>query len=246
MSFIQVDANRFTQDELIEYVRMLISSGKEVDEHPITDPIALKYLKTLESDADELESTQKSIRDDEKSKMLIEADRVRDRALSVFRRLMQVYELSEDNSPEAIAYEYLDSLWRKKYDPLPFLSLSVETEGIDDLLFDLSADKYASHIKTLDLEKAVTKIRESNREFKVICGDNPEEQTMKPTYDARTLRIELTETVKLYVNYVKTLAEATDQKGIQQLYKSITATSSHFRELLAARHSGTQPDVMKA
>lgn len=238
MPFIQIDLNRFTQEELIEYVRMLISSGKEVGENPITNPIALKYLKTLEQDANELESTQKNIRDDEKNKKLIEADRVRDRALSVFRRLMQVNELSDDNTPEAIAYEYLNELWMKKYEPLPFLSLTVETGGIDDLLFDLSASNYVTHLKTLNLEKAVKKIKESNELFKAICGDNPEQQTIKPTFDARALRIELIETVKLYENYMRSLVEASDDKEIQLLYKGITATARHFYDVLSARHSG--------
>ena len=170
----------------------------------------------------------------------MEADRVRDRALSVFRRLMQVYELSEDNSPEAIAYEYLNELWMKKYDPLPFLSLMVETEGIDDLLFDLNADRYSRHIETLKLKDTVKKIKEANDAFKTLCGDHPQEQSMKPTYDARALRIELIETVKLYVNYVKTVAETSDSGGVQHLYKGIVATTTHFNELLAARHSGKQ------
>lgn len=240
MAFTQTDPNRLTQDELIEYVRMLITSGKAEERNPITNPIALKYLQTLEKDVNELENTQVHIRHDEKNRQLIEADRVRDRALSVFRRLMQVYELSEDNTPEAVAYEYLNELWTKKYDPLPFLSLMVETEGIDDLLFDLSADRYSRHLETLKLKEAVKKIKVANDAFKVLCGDHPREQTMKPTYDARALRIELTETVNLYVNYVKAVAETSDSEGLQQLYKSIVATTTHFNELLAARHAGKQ------
>jgi len=243
MAFTQTNPNRLTQDELIEYVRMLISSGKAEEANPITNPIALKYLNILEMDANELESTQVHVLHDDQNRQLMEADRVRDHALSVFRRLMQVYELSEDNTPEAVAYEYLNELWTKKYDPLPFLSLMVETEGIDDLLFDLSADRYSRHLETLKLKEAVKKIKVANDAFKALCGDHPREQTMKPTYDARALRIELIETVTLYVNYVKMMTETSDTEGLQQLYKGIVATTTHFNELLAARHAGKQMET---
>lgn len=246
MAFIQLDTDRLNLEELLEYVRMLVTTGKNEGKYLVTNPIAQKYLQTLESDANELESTHHFMRNDEKNRSLMEADRVRDRALSVFRRLMQVYELSEDNSPEAIAYEFLDTLWMKKYDPLPFLSLMVETQGIDDLLFDLSAERYARHIRTLKLEEAVEKIRKSNEEFKVICGDETEDQSIKPTYDARALRIELTETVNLYLNYVRAMAETSDDKGIGHLYKSIAATTDRFREKLTARHSGIEVDAVNA
>lgn len=241
MAFVELDYNRLTHEELIEFVRMIVSAEK-AENTPLEDPIVLKYLRTLESDARELEATHRAVRSDEKNKQLQEADRVRDRALSVFRRMMQVYELTEDNSPEAIAYEYLDSLWMKKYETLPYLSLMVETSGIDDLLLDLNTEKYSQHIHTLNLGESVMKIKKANDAFKLISGDGSTEKEMKPTYDARALRIELIETLKLFVNYVKALAEASDNKNLQKLYKSIQQTSSQYSGQLTARHAGNPLD----
>lgn len=242
MAFVELDYNRLTQDELIEFVRLIAAEGK-AENLKIEDPIVLKYLQTLESDAGELESTHAVITNDEKNKHLQEADRVRDRALSVFRRLMQVYELTDDNSPEAIAYEYLDSLWMKKYETLPYLNLMVETTGIDDLLFDLNTEKYSQHIHTLNLVESVMKIKKANDAFKLISGDSSAVNDMKPTYDARALRIELIETLKLFVNYVKALAESSDNKSMQQLYKGIQQTTSKYSGQLTTRHAGNQLDI---
>lgn len=235
MHITELDYNRLTQDELIEFVRM-IAAADNAENVTVTDPIALKYLRTLGSDADELENATAAVRSDEKNKQLIEADRVRDRALSVFRRSMQVFELTEDNSPEAIAYEYLDTLWTKKYETLAYLSLMVETEGIDKLLFDLNTDKYEPHVHTLNLQEHVQKIKKANDAFKIICGDTTED--VKPMYDARALRIELIETLKLFVNYVKAIAKSSDDKSMQQLYKTISQTSSEYAEQLTVRHGG--------
>lgn len=235
---MQVNTKRLRRKELIEFVRMLIAESTENIGAPITDPISLKYIETMQNEAAELEKASQKIDSDEKNQQLIEADRVRDRALSVFRRLMQVYELSEDQSPEAIAYEYLNALWMKKYDPLPYLSLAVETEGIDDLLFDLRTEKYAKHLTTLNLEESVAKIKEANEAFKTVYGENPEENEIKPTFDARILKTELMDTIKQYIDYIKVTSETSDNKEAMQLYKVILSTVSKFNEQLAQRHSG--------
>jgi len=147
---------------LIEFVRLLIDSVKNNLEINIEDPIALKYFETLERDAAELESTNKVVLSDEKNKLLLELDRQRDKHLLIFRRLMQVHELSDDNSPEAVAFEALNNLWLKKYETLPYLNLAIETTGIEDLLFDLSTNKYIDHIETLNLSGTVENIKVVN------------------------------------------------------------------------------------
>lgn len=237
MAFVELDYSRLTQEELTEFVKMIVSAGKDED-LTIENPIVLKYFQTLEEDANELEETYLSIRSDEKNKQLQEADRVRDRALSVFRRMMQVYELTEDNTPEALAYEYLDALWMKKYETLPYLSLMVETTGIDDLLFDLNTDKYLPHVQTLKLEDSVRKIKQANDAFKIICCDEPEE-AMKPTYDARALRLELIQTLQYFVEYLKVLSQSSDNKSIHHLYKSIQQISTQYAQQLTVRHAGS-------
>ena len=238
MNLTQLNAKRLTQEELIEFVRLLIDSAKNKLEVEVEDPIALKYLETLKKDSDELEDTNKAVLSDEKNKLLLELDRQRDKHLLIFRRLMQVHELSDDNSPEAIAFEKLNDLWMKKYETLPYLNLAVETTGIEDLLFDLSTNKYSDFIDTLSLSETVEHIKVSNDKFKIIYSEIAGQNSFKPTYDARSLRIELTETVVLYVNYVKVLAESSASKEMTALYRGINDTSQAYFKQIAERHSG--------
>lgn len=237
MNLTQLNAKRLTQEELIEFVKLLIDSAKNKIEIAIEDPIALKYLETLERDSAELESTNKAVLSDEKNKLLLELDRQRDKHLLIFRRLMQVHELSDDNSPEAIAYEELNDLWMKKYETLPYLNLAVETTGIEDLLFDLSTNKYTDHIEKLNLSETVENVKVANDKFKIIYSEIAE-NSYKPTYDARSLRIELTETVVLYMNYVQALAESSANKEMVILYNGIKETSKAYFKQIAERHSG--------
>lgn len=238
MNLTQLNAKRLTQEELIEFVWSLIDSAKNKPEVKIEDPIALKYLETLEKDVTELESANKAVLSDEKNKLLLELDRQRDKHLLIFRRLMQVHELSEDNSPEAIAFEALDDLWMKKYDTLPYLNLAVETTGVEDLLFDLSTNKYSEHVETLNLSETVENIKVANDKFKIIYSEIAAQNSYKPTYDARSLRIELTETVVLYMNYVRALADSSANKEMAILYNVLKETSQAYFKQIAERHSG--------
>lgn len=238
MTSTQLNAGRLTQGELIEFVRSLIDSAKNKLEINLEDSIALKYLETLEKDANELESTNLAVLSDEKNQQLQELDRIRDKYLLIFRRLMQVYELSDDNSPEAVAYEKLNDWWMKKYDTLQYLNFAVETTGIDNMLFDLSANEYAGYIDTLKLDEALDNVKISNDKFKIIYGEITDHAVVKPIYDARALRIELTETVVLYINYVKAMADSSENKEMKQLYKGIKDTYQAFRKQIGERHSG--------
>ncbi|MDD3789544.1 MAG: DUF6261 family protein [Petrimonas sp.] len=228
---------RFTQSELIEFVNALVNSTKSALSDSLTDAIAKKYLQKMEIDANELESTRATILKSETSKQILEADRVRDRALSVFRRLMQVYELSEDNSPEAIAYEELNELWTKKYEALPYLNLAVETSGIEDLLFDLSTSKYTANIQALNLKDAVEKIRKANEEFKQIYDTSSDENQKRSNYDARALHLDLMETLQQYDDYVNALSRSSENnKEMVALQNVLQETKKNHLNYVSNRH----------
>lgn len=211
-------------NELINFARELTTTSLSDFKASTDDPIVKKYLETISSITDELEQALANIHRNEVNLKTLEADRVRDRALSVFRRLMQTYEMSEDNSPEAIAYDVLNELWMDKYDPLPFMSLNVETRGIDELVFDLSSSKYADYMKTLKLEDALTSIKNANESFKQMVGEDHQTDKLKPNYDARELKKELFETIEQYGAYVNNLSELQDHKDMQRLSKILADT----------------------
>lgn len=224
---------------MIAYARELAALEKTDGNHLITDAIALKYLQTLGSDADELENTHATALGDKGNKQLMDADRVRDKALLVFRRLMQIYELSEDNSPEAISYEKLNNLWLARYEALPYLSLAVETEGIDNLLLEITTSRYANDLKTLKITESLKKIKETNEAFKGVYADVvPNEQKAQPVYDVRLLRMEMIKTIELFIGYVKAIAAGPDDKEMQLLLKKITQTTESYSGQLASKHSG--------
>lgn len=211
-------------NELINFARELTTSSLSDFKATTDDPIVKKYIETISSIADELEQALANIHSNEITLKTLEADRVRDRVLSVFRRLMQTYEMSEENSPEAIAYDVLNELWMDKYDPLPFMSLNVETQGIDELVFDLSSSKYADYVKTLKLEDALASVKNANESFRQMVGEDYRTNKFKPNYDARELKKELFETIEQYGAYVNNLSEIPDHKDMQRLSEILADT----------------------
>ena len=238
MPLKRININLLTQEELVAYTRALVVSGKSDEKYTITDAIARKYLQTLANDADEFENTLGMALSDDQNKELMEADRIRDKSVLVFRRLMQIYELSEDNSPEAVSYEKLNNLWLNKYDALPYLSLPVETEGIDNLLLEVEAPRYCNDIKTLKLTDSLKKMRATNESFKLVYANVTHKQKVQPVYDVRQLRMELIRTIELFMGYVKAVAEDSDNQEMRHLLKNIKNTTENFSEQLASKHSG--------
>ena len=217
-------------NELIDFAREITTASLSDFKATTDDPIVKKYLETISSITDELEQALANIHSNEITLKTLEADRVRDRALSVFRRLMQTYEMSEENSPEAIAYEALNELWMDKYDPLPFMSLNVETQGIDELVFDLSSSKYSDYVRTLKLEDVLLSIKNANESFKQMVGEHHQTDKLKPNYDARELKKELFETIEQYGAYVNNLSELPDHKDMQRLSKILADTQQRIEK----------------
>lgn len=242
MNILQLNVSQLSQDKLVKLTRMLVNLASNEAEYAIDNPIVLKYLETLQKDADDLERASVVVKTDDKKNQLNELDRERDRYLSVFRRLIQVYELSDDNSAEATAYERLNDLWLKKYDSLAFLNMAVETQGIDNLLFDLTISQYADDVETLKLGETIEKIKIANDKFKMIYGKMNEEIDLKTNFDARSLKIELIETLGLFINYLKVLIESSEDRKMQKLYKKITDLFENYRKEIAERHAGFSLD----
>lgn len=178
-------------------------------------PIIEKYLKTLRTRAGELKQALAAIPKDSVSESILLADRARDKALSVFRRKMQMFELTTDPNEEA-AYKQLNEMW-SKYETLAYMNFQVETEGIDELVFNLTTSRFSSQVATLNLEPEVEQMRKDNENFKRVFGQDPERSEAKISYDARELYHTLIENYKRYREYLHTSLEAHNEPVVKRI-----------------------------
>ncbi|ERI81249.1 hypothetical protein HMPREF1981_03290 [Bacteroides pyogenes F0041] len=178
-------------------------------------PIIEKYLKTLRTRAGELKEALAAIPKDSVSESILLADRARDKALSVFRRKMQMFELTTDPNEEA-AYKQLNEMW-SKYETLAYMNFQVETEGINELVFNLTTSRFSSQVATLNLEPEVEQMRTDNENFKRVFGQDPERSEAKISYDARELYHTLIENYKRYREYLHTSLEAHNELVVKRI-----------------------------
>ncbi len=184
-------------------------------------PIIEKYIKTLRTRTEELKASLAAIPKDSISENILLADRARDKALSVFRRKMQMYELSTDET-EAEAYKILNAMWAK-YDTLAYMNFQVETEGIDDLVFDLTTSRFSSQVNALNLMPEVEQIQRDNEFFKQLYGQDPERSEAKVSYDARELYLNLMENYNRYCGYLNETLDAHNESIVKQIVKMLPA-----------------------
>lgn len=205
MSMAKEDTSfdKLSMTELVEWVENHLKAVR-TSEPPLDlsdRPIVSKYLKTLELRSKELREALAAIPQGGTSEAILLADRARDKALSVFRRKMQMYELSTEPE-EMAAYNALNAMWAKN-ETLALMNFQVETEGIDNLVFDLTTSRFASQVATLKLEQEVEQIRRDNEAFKQIYTGNSGKNEAKLSYDARELYLNVLENYKRYIEFVQ-------------------------------------------
>lgn len=217
------NAGRPSMNEMVEMVEAHLNA-LDTCEPPLDlrgFPIIEKYIKTLRTRAEELKNSLSAIPKDSISENILLADRARDKALSVFRRKMQMYELSTDED-EAEAYKVLNAMWAK-YDTLAYMNFQVETDGIDNLVFDLTTSRFSSQVNTLNLMPEVEQIQKDNEVFKKIYGQDPERSEAKVSYDARELYLNLIENYNRYRAYLNESLEAHNESVVKQILKMLPA-----------------------
>lgn len=189
---------KLSMSELVELVEQHLQAIDACD--PPLDlngfPIIEKYIKTLRMRMGELKEALAAIPKDSVSESILLADRARDKTLSVFRRKMQMFERTTDPSEEA-AYKDLNEMW-SKYETLAYMNFQVETDGIDELIFDLTTSRFSSQVATLKLEPEVEQLKEDNEKFKRVFGQDTERSEAKISYDARELYHSLIENYNRY------------------------------------------------
>lgn len=181
-------------------------------------PIIKKYIETLKQRTQELQAAIDAIPKNNIAEEILQADRIRDRSISILRRKMQMFEESTDEA-ELKAYKTLNAMWEEKYETLAYLSYPVETEGIDELVYALTTAKYNNEVNTLGLNAEVEQLRQDNEAFKAAFGQDPERRETKTTNDAREVFNSLVQHYRSYCEYVKGTLEAHHEAPVKRIAK---------------------------
>ena len=136
-----------------------------------------------------------------------EADVLRDRAITAFRKALKLGGLSLNEQEVEAAHHIMVCL--KEYKGIERLNYEAETLAIDKLVSELESTSYAPQVVILNLQGYVNCIKESALRFKALSHERFTEQAQKEVFDARKLRRQLLNEYKDMCLYVAVTASTT-------------------------------------
>jgi Family of unknown function (DUF6261) len=209
----------------------------------ITDKVLADYLATLNTESTEYDKAMLQIAKSDETAKIAAADKRRDNALSTLIRQLSVFEFAEDDA-EHEAYQSLSIVFNT-YKGMQRWNLEEETNGIDNLLTDLAADKYRPLVQLLGMQRYVDRLATHNTAFKTLFSNRVQEVSAKEIYDVPAMRRVLKEKYDDMTAYVVLMAKRPDAEQYTQCLDVINTVRKYYHDLLAKRKPGSdgEPDA---
>ena len=205
-----------------------------------TDAGFVDYLTQLETNSTAYDKALVQVKKSDETEKISNADNLRDRAVSALNRYLSVFELSE-NENEVLAYKSLYTLL-KTYKGIQRWNLEEESNGIDNLVNDLSNAKYLPSVTLLNMNSYVTRVATRNDEFKNLFEGRTMETASKDVFNVKKLRSDLKTTYTDMATYVLTMAKSKDTEEFNKALDLINAVRKYYSDLLAKRKSTNKVD----
>jgi hypothetical protein len=207
----------------------------------ITDVPLTNYLTALSGKSALYEKALVQIRGNEETTKIEEADAVRDAAIGALNKAVELGSVS-DVTGEAEAARVLGMVL-KSYKGLAGLNYEAESNGIDNLVADFESAAYAQHVKTLNLDRYVVRLKESNATFKTLFGSRMVSTANKEYYDTKALRIDLFNTYKEFTLYLVAMANARQTDEFTRSLTLINTARKYYADMLAKRKGSSKADA---
>lgn len=197
------------------------------------------YVQRISTQAVVYENALAQVRKNEETKKIVEADAVRDKAVTAFSLALKLYAVSDDPA-EVEASRSLGILFAT-YKNLAKLNYEAESLAIDKLTGELNSPAYSEKINHLQLSKYVARLNDTNHAFKILFGGRMVTTAMNETFDMKAIRSELQSTYNDFCDYVLSMAKATDNQLFADALKLLNTARKYYTDLMA-RRATPKPD----
>lgn len=197
----------------------------ETSKTKATDEDFRRLLNRLKGKLDHFLTLERPIYYQKDKSTLREADTIRDNDVKALSASIKAFHSSRRND-EMAAYGALDILL-KSYRAITKRNYEEESFAIEDLLGKLKKEPYRSHVTTLDVNKWVTNLTESQRQFEsVFSSTTTKKANATKTTAINQARLELFEEYQRLCEYVESMVWV---KG-SDTYKKILALINKGRQ----------------
>lgn len=229
--------------EFGQHIKRVLENIQLLGKDLITDKVLDEYLTTLNAEAAEYDKAMLQIAKSDETARITAADKRRDNAISTLTRYLSVFEFAEDDA-EHEAYQSLYIVFNT-YKGMQRWNLEEETNGIDNLLADLAADKYRPLVQLLGMQRYVERLATHNTAFKTLFSNRVQEVSAKEIYDVPVMRRVLKEKYNDMTAYVLLMAKRQDAEQYNKCLDVINTVRKYYHDLLAKRKPGNdgEPDA---
>lgn len=203
----------------------------------IADKVLADYLSALNTESAEYDKAMLQIAKSDETAKIAAADKRRDNAVSTLVRQLSVFEFAEDDA-EHEAYQSLYTVFNT-YKGMQRWNLEEETNGIDNLLTDLAADKYRPLVQLLGMQRYVERLATHSAAFKTLFSSRIQEVSGKDTYNVPAMRRVLKEKYNDMTAYVLLMAKSQDAEQYNKCLDVINTVRKYYHDLLAKRKPGS-------
>jgi hypothetical protein len=207
----------------------------------ITDTVLVNYLQRLGNSMVPYDKAVVQITKSDETAKIVEADKLRDNAITALTRQLAVYELSP-NDNETEAYNSLLTLFNI-YKGIQKWNFEEETNGIDNLLADLANAKYSAHAALLNMAPWVTQLANANAAFKTLFSGRTQESSAKESFDVAAMRKEMKTVYEDAANYTLSMAKAQNTYQYTKTLDVINTVRKYYHDLLAKRKPSNAGDT---
>ena len=207
----------------------------------VTDTALVNYLQTLGNSMVPYDKAIVQITKSDETAKIVEADKLRDNAITALTRQLSVYELSP-NDNETEAYNSLLTLFNT-YKGIQKWNFEEETNGIDNLLADLANAKYSAHAGVLNMAPWVTQLTTTNAAFKALFSGRTQESSAKESFDVAAMRKEMKTVYEDAADYTLSMAKAQNTDQYNKTLDVINTVRKYYHDLLAKRKPGNGGDT---
>jgi len=210
-----------------------LSDLNAVDSSLLTDAPFNSYVQTLSNQSVLFQKGLAQVRKNEETQKIDLADADRDKSTVAFGRGLKLYAVSDDPA-EVEASRGLSILF-DSFKNLATLSYEAETIAIDKLVSELTSPAYSSKVSLLQMDRYVTRLQNTNNNFKTLFGGRMVTTATTESYDLKVIRAETITKYGEFTTYVLAMAKALEAPLFIQTLNLLNTARKYYADLLARR-----------
>lgn len=228
-----LSASALTNMEAGQLIRRLLSDFSTIDPNLLTDVPYNNYVQGLRNQSNLYEMALAQVQKNEETEKIVQADGIRDKAVSALGLCIKLYALSDD--PDEVEASRSLGILFGSYKNLTKLNYEAETLGIDKLISELPKPKYSQKVNFLQMERYVTRLSNANEVFKTLFSGRMVTTAMTETFDLKSIRIEMLKMYSEFTVYILAMAKALNTPLFNTSLNLLNATRKYYSDILARR-----------